>query len=119
GNPAEDLYLPLLDARKARRLSVYARLTVAAAVMALRDAGVEDGEARAAFCNDCEAALGTAHGSPGYAEAYYREIVESGPEAANPMLFAEGVPNAGAAQLSIALGVRGACQTILGTRTAG
>ena len=39
--------------------------------------------------------------------------------AANPMLFAEGVPNVGAAQLSLMLGLRGACQSIIGTRTAG
>lgn len=35
------------------------------------------------------------------------------------MLFAEGVPNAAAAQLSLMLGLRGACQTIIGTETAG
>src|SRR3954447_8090144 len=35
------------------------------------------------------------------------------------MLFAEGVPNAGAAQLSLMLGIKGACQTIIGTRTSG
>ncbi len=116
GAPEESAYMPLLDPRKSRRLSEYARLSVAAATLALDDAGVDD---RAAFCECCDAALGTAHGSPTYAEAYYREIVESGPQAANPMLFAEGVPNAGAAQLSIGLGLRGACQTVLGSRTAG
>src|SRR3569623_2131695 len=35
------------------------------------------------------------------------------------MLFAEGVPNAGAAHLSLMLGLKGPCQTIIGTRTAG
>jgi 3-oxoacyl-[acyl-carrier-protein] synthase II len=35
------------------------------------------------------------------------------------MLFAEGVPNACSAHLSLMLGVKGACQTIIGTRTAG
>jgi hypothetical protein len=35
------------------------------------------------------------------------------------MLFAEGVPNAGAAHLSLSLGLRGPCQTIIGSRTAG
>ena len=39
--------------------------------------------------------------------------------AANPMLFAEGVPNAAAAHLSLMFNLKGACQTIIGSRTAG
>ena len=35
------------------------------------------------------------------------------------MLFAEAVPNAGAAQLSLMLSLKGACQSVIGTRTAG
>jgi hypothetical protein len=35
------------------------------------------------------------------------------------MLFAEGVPNAGAAHVSLMLGLQGACQSVIGTRTAG
>jgi hypothetical protein len=35
------------------------------------------------------------------------------------MLFAEGVPNAAAAHLSLMLSLKGPCQTIIGTRTAG
>jgi 3-oxoacyl-(acyl-carrier-protein) synthase len=35
------------------------------------------------------------------------------------MLFAEGVPNAAAAHLSLMMQLKGACQTIIGTRTAG
>jgi 3-oxoacyl-(acyl-carrier-protein) synthase len=59
------------------------------------------------------------HGSSGYSDNYYSQIVREGIAAANPMLFAEGVPNGGAAQLSLMLGLKGACQTIIGTRTAG
>jgi 3-oxoacyl-(acyl-carrier-protein) synthase len=51
--------------------------------------------------------------------AYYGEIIKQGLVGANPMLFAEGVPNACSAHLSLMLGVKGACQTIIGTRTAG
>jgi 3-oxoacyl-[acyl-carrier-protein] synthase II len=50
---------------------------------------------------------------------YYSEIIKQGLIGANPMLFAEGVPNASSAHLSLMLGVKGACQTIIGTRTAG
>jgi 3-oxoacyl-(acyl-carrier-protein) synthase len=50
---------------------------------------------------------------------YYKQIVNEGFVAANPMLFAEGVPNVGAAQLSLMLSLKGACQTVIGTRTAG
>ena len=35
------------------------------------------------------------------------------------MLFAEGVPNAAAAHLSLMLSLKGACQTVIGSRTAG
>jgi 3-oxoacyl-(acyl-carrier-protein) synthase len=35
------------------------------------------------------------------------------------MLFAEGVPNAAAAHLSLATGIKGGCQTIIGSRTSG
>src|SRR5437660_905020 len=35
------------------------------------------------------------------------------------MLFAEGVPNAAAAHLSLMLSLKGPCQTVIGTRTAG
>lgn len=106
----------LLDGFRLRRESEYSRLTIAAAGLALAEASVED---VSSFMSECGAMLGTAHGSANYSEAYYREIVDRGLEAGNPMLFAEGVPNAGAAQLSIAFGIAGGCQTIVGSRTAG
>ena len=63
--------------------------------------------------------LGTTHGSTKYSYAYYRGIVDDGLHTANPMQFAEGVPNAGAAHLSMSLRLRGPCQTLIGSRTAG
>ena len=47
------------------------------------------------------AVLGSMHGSSNYSTAYYEQIVKEGLAAANPMMFAEAVPNAGAAQLSL------------------
>ncbi|MBC7784568.1 MAG: hypothetical protein H7144_12085 [Burkholderiales bacterium] len=102
----------LLNARRVRRLSGYVRISLAAATMACRDAAL-DGPI------DAAAILGTMHGSAAYSSEYYGQIVREGVLAANPMLFAEGVPNAAAAQMSLMLGLKQACQTIIGTRTAG
>ena len=106
----------LLNARRVRRMSEYVKLSLAATMLCLRDAGVQD---VTAFAETCAAILGSAHGGSNYSEAYYGEIVTSGIAAANPMLFAEGVPNAAAAHLSLMLSIKGPCQTIVGTRTAG
>ncbi|MCH8966521.1 MAG: hypothetical protein IID43_02495, partial [Planctomycetes bacterium] len=106
----------LLQARRVRRMSEYAKLSLAATTLAYRDAGIDD---IAAFGESCSAVLGTMHGSSNYCERYYRRIVEEGIAAANPILFAEGVPNAGGAHLSTMLSIKGLCQTVIGTRTAG
>ena len=106
----------LLNARRVRRMSDYVKLTLATATLALRDAGVQD---ISAFAEDCAAILGSTHGSCNFSASYYSQIIQDGLVAANPILFAEAVPNAGAAQLSLMLSLKGACQTIIGTRTAG
>jgi len=104
----------LLSARRIRRMSGYVKYSLAAATLALRDA-----RADAAFCQSASVILGTAHGSSNFCYDYYRQVVDQGIAAANPMLFAEGVPNAAAAHLSLATGIKGGCQTIVGSRTAG
>src|SRR5262249_53882943 len=106
----------LLSARRIRRMSPYVKLTLAAATLACRDAQLAD---RADLLAQTSALLGTTHGSSSYCHDYYAQIVREGVLAANPMLFAEGVPNVGAAQLSLMLGLKAACQSIIGTRTAG
>jgi 3-oxoacyl-[acyl-carrier-protein] synthase II len=106
----------LLNARRVRRMSDYVKLTLAATTLACRDAGIID---TAEFARNCAAVLGTTHGSSNYSVTYYSQIVNEGILAANPMLFAEAVPNGGAAQLSLMLSLKGACQTVIGTRTAG
>jgi 3-oxoacyl-[acyl-carrier-protein] synthase II len=122
GPVAEADLLPHLNARRARRLSDYVKLTLAAANLAMADAGLDDdaeAEAREAFTAECAGLLGTAHGSTHYSYDYYRGLVDEGLATANPMLFAQGVPNAGAAHLSMSLKLRGACQSIIGSWTAG
>jgi 3-oxoacyl-[acyl-carrier-protein] synthase II len=106
----------LLNARRVRRMSEYVKLSLAATVLCLQDAGISDVPA---FAETCGAILGTAHGSTNYCEQYYGQIVREGVAAANPMLFAEGVPNAAAAHLSLMLSLKGPCQTVIGSRTAG
>ncbi len=116
GAISEESIIGLLNARRVRRMSDYVKLTLAAATLACRDAGIHD---MAAFAEQCGAVLGTTHGSSNYSVAYYRQIVEEGIFSANPMLFAEAVPNGGAAHLSLMLGLKGSCQAVIGTRTAG
>lgn len=116
GNIDDSKFLHLLNARRVRRMNSYVKLSLAAAALAIQDAGVE---ADPAFAASCPALLGTTHGGAAYCNDYYRQIVAEGPGAANPMLFAEGVPNVAAAHLSLMLGLRGACQTVIGSRTAG
>jgi len=111
---AESALADLLNARRIRRMSGYVKYSLAAAMLALGDA-----KADAAFCESASAILGSNHGSGNFCHEYYRQVVEQGIAAANPMLFAEGVPNAAAAHLSLAAGIKGGCQTIIGSRTAG
>lgn len=113
---AEEAIEHLLNVRRARRISQFAKMMLAATTTATRDAGIEDVQDWAARAN---AVLGTTHGAAQYSEDYYRQIVQEGLGAANPMLFAEGVPNVASAHLSLMLGIRGGAQTIVGTRTAG
>lgn len=106
----------LVAARRIRRMSPYVKLSLCAATLAARHARLEaDPDALAVTA----AILGTTHGSAAYCYDYYAQIVRDGVAAANPMLFAEGVPNAAAAQVSLMLGLRGGCQTVIGSRTAG
>jgi 3-oxoacyl-[acyl-carrier-protein] synthase II len=113
----EDTQLaPLISARRVRRMSPYVKLGLASATLAYQDAGIEESTL---FNESCHAILGTTHGSTEYCARYYRQIVEEGIDAANTLLFAEGVPNAAAAHLSMMLSIKGACQSIIGTRTAG
>jgi 3-oxoacyl-[acyl-carrier-protein] synthase II len=111
----DDAITHLLNARRVRRMSGYVKLSLAATTLAFRDAGIADVPA---FAETCAAVVGTTHGSADYCADYYGQIVREGIPAANPMLFAEGVPNAAAAHLSLMLALKGACQTIIGSRTA-
>jgi len=109
-------YEHLINARRTRRMSEYAKLCLAATSEAYRDAGIDDAPL---FGETAAAIVGTTHGPTEYCETYYRQILDEGVNAANPTLFAEGVPNVASAHLSTNFAIKGFCQTIIGTRTAG
>ncbi|MCO6437617.1 MAG: beta-ketoacyl-[acyl-carrier-protein] synthase family protein [Phycisphaerae bacterium] len=106
----------LIEARRTRRMSKYAKLCLAATAEGLRDAGIEQADS---WCEECAAVVGTTHGPAEFCKSYYQQLIADGVDAANPTLFAEGVPNVASAHLSTALGLKGFCQTIIGSRTAG
>jgi 3-oxoacyl-(acyl-carrier-protein) synthase len=93
-----------VPAADARRMSFPSKLVVAAARMALADAGLGSTEAGGPRTG---VYLGTAFGTSLSTEKLLRQILLEGAEAAQPFYFSECVANAPAAQLAIALGARG------------
>jgi 3-oxoacyl-(acyl-carrier-protein) synthase len=100
---------PWLPPAEARRMSLPSRLAVAAARMALAEAGLEPsrlaGPATAV-------AVATAFGPSSFSEALLRQVLLEGPESASPYFFTESVANAPAAQIAIACRARGANVTL-------
>jgi 3-oxoacyl-[acyl-carrier-protein] synthase II len=96
-----------LPPAEARRLSMPSRFAVAAARMAVEEAG-------GATLQDRRVAvvLATAFGALLFTEKLVRQILDEGPESAQPFYFSECVANAAAARVAIALGARGANVTI-------
>ncbi len=94
-----------LSPRAARRMSWLSRFGVAAAHMAVADAGLGEGGGEPG--EKVAILTATTFGSPTVTEKLLRAILEQGPEAASPMLFPESVANAPAAQIAIALRARG------------
>ncbi len=116
GSIPREQYQHLIQARRTRRMSEFAKLCLAATAEAYRDAGIDN---HPAFGETCSAIVGTTHASTEYCETYYQQILDEGVNAANPLLFAEGVPNVASAHLSTTFAIKGFCQTIIGARTAG
>jgi 3-oxoacyl-[acyl-carrier-protein] synthase II len=114
--PCDEEIALMVSAQRARRMSRYARLCIAATTAALQDAGMSD---LREFGHRCAVFVASLHGPAEFCETYYRQIIDQGLEAANPSLFAEGVPNVGSAHLSTHFRITGFCQSIIGTRTAG
>lgn len=88
----------------ARRMSFASKLAVAAARMALAEAGIDRTEAGGPRTG---VYLSTTFGPGLFTEKLLRQILLEGAEAAQPFYFSECVANAPAAQLAIAVGARG------------
>ncbi len=104
---------PWLSPAEARRMSPPSKLAVAAARMALADAGVacqaEDAEPEPAAT---AVVLATAFGPSSFTEGILKQLFLDSPESVSPYLFTESVANAAAAQVGIACRARGANVTI-------
>jgi len=90
-------YIP---AMKLRRMNTLSRYAVAAARLAIEDAGV-------ALPNEAGVALGTAFGPVQTSVDYMQEYVAKGAALAPPQLFAESVANAPGSHIAIELDLRG------------
>jgi 3-oxoacyl-[acyl-carrier-protein] synthase II len=100
-----------VPAAMGRRMSPPSKLAVAAARMAVAEAGIAEGEDAAGPSSDghalTEVVLSTAFGPASFTERLLRGILSEGPETASPFLFAECVANAPAAQVAIVCQARG------------
>jgi 3-oxoacyl-[acyl-carrier-protein] synthase II len=86
---------------KLRRMNMLSRLGLAAAKLALRDAGVENLDPNTGV------AVGTAFGPVQTSVEYMQEYAEKGPALAPPQLFAESVANAPGSHIAIEMNLRG------------
>jgi 3-oxoacyl-(acyl-carrier-protein) synthase len=99
-----------------RRSSAISRFAVVAGLAALEDAKLQlDAEkaARTALI------FAVSNGGVIYTKRFYHEIVESGAQAASPLLFPETVFNAPASHLAAILGITGASYTLVGDGAVG
>jgi 3-oxoacyl-(acyl-carrier-protein) synthase len=99
-----------------RRSSAISRFAVVAGLAALEDAKLKlDAEttARTALI------FAVSNGGVIYTKRFYHEIVESGAQAASPLLFPETVFNAPASHLAAILGITGASYTLVGDGAVG
>ncbi len=111
---SESTLSPLLDGLNTRRLALLPRLMIAAVRDLAARAEITEAELQSTpliAANWC--------GAVDFTERYYRDLVREGIDLANPMLFAESVPNIGSAQCSLAFGIRAPTMSVIGRRTAG
>lgn len=98
-----------VSASMGRRMSAPSRLGVAAARMAVADAGLSEGVAGPRTAVVMSNALGAIE----FTERLLRTAMLEGPEAVSPFTFTESVGNAATAQIAIAAEARGTNLTIV------
>jgi 3-oxoacyl-(acyl-carrier-protein) synthase len=99
-----------------RRVSLISRFAATAGLEALANAGVEIDSKTA---ERMALIFAISNGGVIYTKRFYRDIVESGPQAASPLLFPETVFNAPASHLAAILGITGATYTLVGDSAVG
>ncbi|MGH7939229.1 MAG: beta-ketoacyl synthase N-terminal-like domain-containing protein, partial [Bryobacteraceae bacterium] len=99
-----------------RRSSAISRFAVVAGLAALGDAAVELDEASVART---ALVFAISNGGVIYTRRFFHEIVQSGAQAASPLLFPETVFNAPASHLAAILGITGASYTLVGDGAVG
>jgi 3-oxoacyl-(acyl-carrier-protein) synthase len=99
-----------------RRSSAISRFAAVAGLAALADANVILDERRAART---ALIFAVSNGGVIYTKRFYHDIVESGAQAASPLLFPETVFNAPASHLAAILGINGASYTLVGDGAVG
>ena len=90
-----------IEHRAARRMDRFAQMAVAAARMAMADAGVADDSDRMGVV------VASGAGGGATREAQMRVLTERGPDRVSPLTIPASVPNMAAAQVSMTVGARG------------
>lgn len=91
----------------ARRMCPASKMAVAAARMAVENAGLDPADLA-----DAAVIVATAYGASDVSERILRQVFLENPEAISPALFTESVANAPAAQIALSLSIRGPNLTI-------
>ena len=93
-----------MEPRFYRRLSRQSRLAVAASIEAINDSGLEISELNR---HRIGVVFGTAFGSTEQTDGFFVSLLAHGPQAAEPILFPDTVPNAPASHVAMYHGLKG------------
>jgi 3-oxoacyl-[acyl-carrier-protein] synthase II len=102
-----------------RKMGRSSRLSVVASLEALQDSGLTIDDANR---DRIGVIVGTGYGNSGLTDEYFVSFMESGPTGANPLLFADTVPNTAGSHISIHHRLRGPittfCQNLISAELA-
>lgn len=99
-----------MDRKAAKRMEPFSQYAVAAALEAVRDAGIEIDQEDAYRCG---VIVGSGIGSLQEIEREYTRIIERGPGRVNPLMVPLMISNMAAGNISIQLGFKGKCTNVV------
>ncbi len=108
GFPERDFF----DQTDIRRTAHFARLSVAAAVQALRDAGLPEGPPTDVASERAAVIVGSGYGSPEIIETQALKLHTRGPQHVHPLVISLGMPNAPASAISRRFGWTGQSENV-------